>query len=393
MFFNKSYFFSISFFLILILDLNALTIQAQSGYVGESIYLTGPSVPGTIGGAAWTCDNNSVSVSGNHYGATATINSYFSGTATVTCQYVYSYYVGTKIYYSSTQYAHYYLSCKASKVTLNKREVDLSIGQEVELSYTNSSGVDLPFVLWTTSDSKVANFDGYNKVSGEKKVTITALKSGQCVITCEGYTGYDAPTCVINVKYIPPTSISINPSSTSVVVGKSKSLYYKLAPEGASATVGWTSSNESIVKVSSAGKITGIAEGNATITVTTEEGLSANCTVNVVSAPKSVSLLNSADVVQGYTIQLNPTLTPVNSETTYKWKSDDTTIATVASNGKVTGKNIGTATITVTTENGLTATCKVIVRNAPQGADYRNARIRVKAIKDLVTETLKYIDK
>ena len=35
----------------------------------------------------------------------------------------------------------------------------------------------------------------------------------------------------------------------------------------------------------------------------------------------------------------------------------------------------------------------VTVKNAPQGADYRNARIRVKAIKDLVTETLKYIDK
>ncbi len=42
--------------------------------------------------------------------------------------------------------------------------------------------------------------------------------------------------------------------------------------------------------------------------------------------------------------------------------SSDTSVATVASTGKVTAKKAGTATITVTTYNGKTATCKVTVK-------------------------------
>ena len=44
-----------------------------------------------------------------------------------------------------------------------------------------------------------------------------------------------------------------------------------------------------------------------------------------------------------------------------------TSVATVDSNGKVTAKKAGTATITVKTSNGKTATCKVTVNlPAPQ---------------------------
>ena len=36
-------------------------VMAYSGYVGESIYLSAPSTPGTIDGAAWS-DGNSAQV-------------------------------------------------------------------------------------------------------------------------------------------------------------------------------------------------------------------------------------------------------------------------------------------------------------------------------------------
>jgi uncharacterized repeat protein (TIGR01451 family) len=63
--------------------------------------------------------------------------------------------------------------------------------------------------------------------------------------------------------------------------------------------------------------------------------------------------------------QLTATTTPSGVQVT--WKSSDSSIATVDSTGKVTAMKEGTCTITVTTADGLTATCVVTV--TPKGTD------------------------
>jgi len=81
-----------------------------------------------------------------------------------------------------------------------------------------------------------------------------------------------------------------------------------------------------------------------------------------VSEPTSVSLNKTAltlDVGKSYT--LTKTVSPSNAVTSYTWSSLNTSVATVDGNGKVTAKKAGTATITVKTSNGKTATCKVTV--------------------------------
>jgi len=87
-----------------------------------------------------------------------------------------------------------------------------------------------------------------------------------------------------------------------------------------------------------------------------------------ISEPTSVSLNKTAltlDVGKSYT--LTKTVSPSNAVTSYNWSSSNTSVATVDSNGKVTAKKAGTATITVKTSNGKTATCKVTVNlPAPQ---------------------------
>ena len=87
-----------------------------------------------------------------------------------------------------------------------------------------------------------------------------------------------------------------------------------------------------------------------------------------VSEPTSVSLNKTAltlDVGKSYT--LTKTVSPSNAVTSYNWSSSNTSVATVDKNGKVTAKKAGTATITVKTSNGKTATCKVTVSlPAPQ---------------------------
>ena len=87
-----------------------------------------------------------------------------------------------------------------------------------------------------------------------------------------------------------------------------------------------------------------------------------------VSEPTSVSLNKTSltlDVGKSYT--LTKTVSPSNAVTSYTWSSSNTSVATVDKNGKVTAKASGTATITVKTSNGKTATCKVTVNlPAPQ---------------------------
>ena len=61
------------------------------------------------------------------------------------------------------------------------------------------------------------------------------------------------------------------------------------------------------------------------------------------------------------TTTLTPIITPDDATTTLTWRSDDKAIATVSQDGVVTGKEVGTATITVDTYNGLSATCEVVV--------------------------------
>ena len=69
-------------------------------------------------------------------------------------------------------------------------------------------------------------------------------------------------------------------------------------------------------------------------------------------------------VSQKYT--LKATITPDEASKVIKWSSNDKSIATVNQDGVVTGKDIGTATITAKTWDGKKVTCKVTVKKAPK---------------------------
>lgn len=85
-----------------------------------------------------------------------------------------------------------------------------------------------------------------------------------------------------------------------------------------------------------------------------------NATVN----PTSVSLnYGSYTMNEGSTKQLTATVYPTNaSNKTVSWSSNNTQVVSVSSNGKLTAKAPGTATITAKTSNGKTKTCTVTVK-------------------------------
>ena len=84
--------------------------------------------------------------------------------------------------------------------------------------------------------------------------------------------------------------------------------------------------------------------------------------VSLTVSPTSVSLNKTSLTLEvGKTYTLTKTISPSTATTSYSWSSSNTSVATVNSSGKVTAKKTGTATITVKTSNGKTATCKVTV--------------------------------
>ena len=150
-------------------------------------------------------------------------------------------------------------------------------------------------------------------------------------------------------------------------------------------SIAWSSDNGDVATVDTNGTVSAVGVGEATITATltpnavqyADDGTASNLTatfkVTVTEAPIAVTgvTLNntSLSIYEGNTYQLTATVEPANAANkTVTWNSSNSGVATVASNGKVTAVSSGTATITVTTEDGnKTATCTVTVSRASSG--------------------------
>lgn len=86
-------------------------------------------------------------------------------------------------------------------------------------------------------------------------------------------------------------------------------------------------------------------------------------TVNItVIKPTKVSMISKKTLTVGKTYTLKPTLTPSTTTSSLTFTSSNPKVATIhKQTGKITGKKKGTVIITVMTENGLTAKCKLTI--------------------------------
>lgn len=164
------------------------------------------------------------------------------------------------------------------------------------------------------------------------------------------------------------TGITLDTSSAKVEKGKSITIGGKVLPENASKkAITWVSSNTSVATVSN-GIVKGVDAGTATITATTKDGgFSATCEVEVYSKPVTGVVLSERYIEIGVdgTKQLTATVYPSDAtDKSVTWASEDSGIATVASDGTVTGKSYGKTTVTATTNDGKkVASCIVKVKN------------------------------
>lgn len=162
---------------------------------------------------------------------------------------------------------------------------------------------------------------------------------------------------------ITPTKATLNKTSITLGVGQTYTLSATITPSNKVDVSSWSTSSKSVCTVSSSGKITAKKSGTATITFKTSNGKKATCKVTVKKAPAKLYLNKySATISKGGTVNLDPKFKSGYYAYGVTFKSSNTSIATVGSTGVVKGVKKGTATITATTYNGKTATCKITVK-------------------------------
>lgn len=230
-------------------------------------------------------------------------------------------------------------------------------------------GYALVSLSFTTSNQGIAKADGTGNITflAGGKVTITIKATFQ---TMDRKGNVKTKTTTIRKTITvnqPVASITFDNNNISITKTQKTALKPTVSPTTASnKRLKWTSSNPKVASVSSSGVVTGKAAGAAIITCKAKDssGVSASCTVTVTPLqPTGVKL--SKTVLQlktGKSRSLKATVSP--SKTDFKtvvWTSSNTSVATV-SNGRITGISAGTAIITATTSNGLTAACTVMVK-------------------------------
>ncbi len=190
---------------------------------------------------------------------------------------------------------------------------------------------------WSSSSTSLATISGIGIVTG--------ISAGTATITYILSTGCKA-TAAVTVNTAP----TVIAGASTICAGAASAL-----SDGISGGA-WSSSNTTIGTVGSAGILTGISAGTATITYT----LTAGC-----MATKAVTVNPLSPVTGAGSVCVGATLPLSDAVTGGTWTSTATTIATVSGTGVVTGVALGSATIVYTLPTGCTASTTVTVSISP----------------------------
>ncbi|RJO66252.1 MAG: hypothetical protein C4523_13250 [Myxococcales bacterium] len=221
--------------------------------VGETLTLEAQTVNGEDSGYEWAVDDEAIATV-DETGAVAGVA---PGSAVVTATGVDSGKTGSWGVYVYTEPA------PAGKVRVSG-EVALMVGATTTLTATTVDGTDSGYA-WSSSNAAIATVDAASGL-------VTGVSAGEVAITA---TGADTSESGVWGMYIyePPVAAPVVAVSggTSVLVGAT--LQLSAATEGGTdAGYAWSSSNDAIATVDAAtGLVTGVAEGEATITATGDD--------------------------------------------------------------------------------------------------------------------------
>ena len=164
------------------------------------------------------------------------------------------------------------------------------------------------------------------------------------------------------------SDISISNAPQSLTVGSSAMLEANVDADSYIKYVSWKSSDPSVLRVLSNGKVIAVGQGEAVITASIGEATS-SVTITVTGEQPGESGLTGVSLDR-YTLtlyageeaeQLTATLKPEGTEATIRWTSSNQTAATVSQDGKVTPLSAGVTVVTAAAGD-YRASCIVTVQ-------------------------------
>ena len=269
---------------------------------------------------------------------------------------------------TAAQSGNYNVSSSTSSFSTT---VTLSAGDIVSFEYCVSSESNYDKFEFSVNDSVVLTKSGlvsWNSYSyqatadGEYTFLWSYTKDGSVNGNSDAcwvdnvYIG--APLAVTGIEVLEQLDIPVNGTGT---------VAFSVLPENAyNKNVSFESADAGIAAVNANGVVTGVSAGETTITVTTEDGgFTGACAINVYNqAVTGVTIEPSeAELTVGSSTKLTATVLPENaSNKNVVYSVDDESILSVDQDGNITGLSLGTATVTVTTEDGgFTASTEITV--------------------------------
>ena len=279
----------------------------------------------------------------------------------------------------------------ATRMSFLSDSLYLKEGQELTIQQlTKGVFVDSKEACTITSSNVAAvSITGDKIKAGTKgQMAILTLKAGTTTKTIKVYTTDETGKIPTQAVVLNKTFVTLNP-------GKIEQLKITYLPDYATASIGtvkWTSSNEAVVTVDAAGKLTAKAAGKAIITAITSDGNVMYCIVTVENIKVSkitITTTTSNKIATGKKVTLKATVTPSNAYNKgVTWKSSNTKVATVSSSGVVTTKKkMGGKTVTITATakdgSGKKASYKIYVKKGIVKKVYISGVKSVKAGKKL----------
>ena len=279
----------------------------------------------------------------------------------------------------------------ATRMSFLSDSMYLKEGQELTIQqFTKGVFVDSKEACTITSSNVAAvSITGDKIKAGTKgQMATLTLKAGTTTKTIKVYTTDETGKIPTQAVVLNKTFVTLNP-------GKTEQLKITYLPDYATASIGtvkWTSSNEAVVTVDAAGKLTAKTAGKAIITAITSDGNVMYCIVTVENIKVSkitITTTTSNKIATGKKVTLKATVTPSNAYNKgVTWKSSNTKVATVSSSGVVTTKKkMGGKTVTITATakdgSGKKASYKIYVKKGVVKKVYISGVKSVKAGKKL----------